>query len=528
MPVRGQRLFMLAARSAGHLGFLIAFLLIACLCAGSLAASGQTAAEIRTPAPASSPRINGPKIFGARPGHPFLYRIPCTGVRPVRFTIRSLPSGLHLDQRAGIISGTTPKAGTYRLTIQAANAAGSTERSFTIVAGDTIGLTPQMGWNDWYSYYDRITQADVHDAADALVRSGMADYGYQFVDIDDAWARKPKSTDSHVGGSTRDAEGNIRPNDRFPDMSALTSYIHSLGLKAGIYTSPGPTTCAGFEGSYRHEAADAQQFARWGFDLLKYDYCSYSSVAPNPSLTELKKPYSLMGELLRGLDRDVIYNLCEYGRGDVWQWGDQVGGNSWRTTGDLGWKKNTELPAFYQVAFSNAAHAEYAHPGAWNDPDYILIGTVGDARHSDAPAHQTSLTPEEQYSYMSLWSMMSAPLFFAGEMTHLDPFTLNVLCNAEVIDIDQDILGRQARIVRRTNEELVLEKKLDDGATAVGLFNLSESSREMSAAWQELDLSGPETVRDVWRQHNLGVRTASYATTVAPHSVMLVRMTPKK
>jgi alpha-galactosidase len=442
----------------------------------------------------------------------------------MQFTIRHLPSGLHVDGRSGIISGTTPKAGNYPLTIRASNPMGTTERNFTIVAGDTIGLTPQMGWNDWYSYYDRITQADVRAAADALVHSGMADYGYQFVDIDDAWARKPMTTDPQLGGKTRDAEGNIRPNDRFPDISSLTAYIHSLGLKAGIYTSPGPTTCAGFEGSYRHEMEDARQFARWGFDLLKYDYCSYGSVASDKSLAALKKPYSVMGTILQGLDRDVIYNLCEYGRGNVWEWGQQVGGNSWRTTGDLGVEKATALPGFYHVAFSNAAHGEDAHPGGWNDPDYILIGTVGDARHSDAPAHATTLTADEQYSYMSLWSLMAAPLFFAGETTELDSLTLNVLCNAEVIDIDQDILGRQARVLRHTEQELVLVKTLQDGDLAVGLFNLSDAPQYITASWKDLGISGATTVRDVWRQRNLGVMGDAYAATIAPHDVMLVRL----
>jgi alpha-galactosidase len=488
-----------------------------------IAARAQSMAEIRTPPPGPSPRINGPKIFGARPGHPFLYRIPCTGTRPVRFTVSHLPTSLHLDQSTGIISGTTLKNGTYKLTFRAVNAAGGANRSFTIVAGDKIGLTPQMGWNDWYSYYDRITQANVHAAAEALVHSGMADYGYQFVDIDDAWARRPMTNDVQLSGSTRSPEGNILPNDRFPDIAALTAYIHSLGLKAGIYTSPGPTTCAGFEGSYQHEAQDAQQFARWGFDLLKYDYCSYGSVAANHSPEELKRPYRLMGDILKSLDRDIVYNLCEYGRGDVWEWGEQVGGNSWRTTDDLGVEKSTTLPGFYSIAFSNAKHAEYSGPGAWNDPDYILLGSVGDARHYDAPAHKTTLTADEQYSYMSLWSMMAAPLFFSGEMTDLDAFTLNVLCNPEVIDIDQDSLGLQARIVRHTNQELVLEKKLDDGETAVGLFNLSESPRKITASWSDLGLTKSAAVRDVWRQRDLGVARNSYSGSVASHSVLLVR-----
>lgn len=482
------------------------------------------AQDIRTPPAPPSPQIHGPKIYGARPGHPFLYRIPSTGTRPIVFKVRSLPRGLHLDAKTGIVTGTTPRAGTYRMILEATNAAGRTERPFTLVAGDKLGLTPQMGWNDWYSYYEHITDADVRSAADALVRSGMADYGYQFIDIDDAWARRPKGNDPAISGNTRDADGNIRPNDRFPDMAALTAYVHSLGLKAGIYTSPGPTTCAGFEGSWAHEAQDAKEFARWGFDLLKYDYCSYTSVANDHTQQRFKTPYFLMGGILRQLDRDLIYNLCEYGNADVWEWAESAGGNSWRTTDDVGVAKGSLLPGFYSVAFSNAAHAGFARPGAWNDPDYILIGTVGDARHITAPAKRTSLTSEEQYSYMSLWSMMASPLFFAGQMTNLDAFTLNILCNPEVIDIDQDTRGEQARVVRHTDQEFVLSKQLDDGSRAVGLFNLSEAPREISVSFSDLGLTGPQAVRDVWRERDLGLSRETYSVTVPAHGVMLVRM----
>lgn len=442
----------------------------------------------------------------------------------MRFSAAHLPAGLRLDPETGILSGVTPKEGRYVLKLRASNAAGSSRRDFTILAGDRIGLTPQMGWNDWYTYYARITDADVRKAADAMIKSGLADFGYQYIDIDDAWARRPKGTDPQISGNTRDADGNIRPNDRFPDMSALTAYIHARGLKAGIYTSPGPTTCARFEGSYGHEQQDAKQFARWGFDLLKYDYCSYGSITQDRSVAGFKKPYLLMGNILHGLDRDVIYNLCEYGKGNVWEWGQQVGGNSWRTTGDLGVVKGDALPGFYHVAFSNAEHAQFAQPGGWNDPDYILIGTVGDARHSDAPPHHTSLSAEEQYSYMSLWSLMASPLFYSGDMTNLDPLTLNVLSNAEVIDIDQDALGQQARIIRHTAEELIMAKKLDDGSTAVGIFNLTQSPRDVTVAWKDLEIKQPKTVRDVWRQRNLSSRRDAYRATLAPHDVMLLRL----
>ena len=295
-------------------------------------APGQALPELRTPPAPSSPRINGPKVYGARPGHAFLFRIPCTGTRPIRFSAAGLPPSLKLDEATGIISGSAPAApGEYPVELKAVNERGMSTRAFKIVVGDTLGLTPQMGWNGWYTLYERPTDTDIRRAADAMVSSGMADYGYQFVDIDDGWARKPGSSDAVLGEPMRKPDGNIRPNGRFPDMSSLTAYIHSLGLKAGIYSGPGPTTCAGLEASYGHEEADARQFSKWGFDLLKYDWCSYTKVAKDKSLPELQKPYIKMGSALAKEDRDIVLNMCQYGMGEVWKWGRQVGGMSWRT-----------------------------------------------------------------------------------------------------------------------------------------------------------------------------------------------------
>jgi alpha-galactosidase len=492
----------------------------------SCAAVAQKPSDLRTPPPPPTPQINGPTIYGVRPGHPLLYRIPCTGTRPIVFHARHLPASLRLNPRTGIISGTAPaERGTYTVALGAANSLGRDRRVFKIVVGDTIGLTPQMGWNDWYSYYSRITEKNVRDAATAMVSSGMADFGYQFVDIDDCWARKPGSNDPELGGEPRDRNGNILPNARFPDMAALTAYIHSLGLKAGIYSSPGPLTCAGFEGSYGNEARDAKQFAGWGFDLLKYDWCSYGHIAKDKSLEELQKPYIKMGGLLKDQPRDVVLNMCQYGMEDVWNWGREVGGNSWRTTGDLGLERGDSLPGFYRIGFANAEHGADAGPGGWNDPDYILIGTVGNARDQNAPGRPTSLTHEEQYSYMSMWSLMAAPLFFSGQMDHLDAFTLNVLCNAEVIGVDQDALGKQASIVRKTDEEFVLKKPLEDGSVALGLFNLTTEPRPMTVDWSELGLRGSQKVRDVWRQRDLGKFARGFSSTVPPHGVIMLRIT---
>ena len=338
------------------------------------------AAVILTPPAPREPRLNGPKVYGVRPGSPFLYRLPCTGARPLLFRADDLPEGLTLDYTSGIITGKVATAGTYRATLFARNAFGSTRREFRIVVGNQLALTPPMGWNSWYIHYNRVTEATMRDAADQMIASGMADYGYQYVNIDDCWMKQKGDV------PYRDTNGAVLPNGNFPDMKALADYIHAKGLKAGLYTTPGPWTCGGYAGAYGHEATDARKFAEWGFDFLKYDWCSYGSVAGGSDLAHLKKPYQLMWGELHKQNRDIVFNLCQYGMGNVWQWGGDVG-NCWRTTGDLGLAAGARLPSFYGIAFSNARHWENARPGAWNDPDYILVGWVGDA-HGMGPGRQ--------------------------------------------------------------------------------------------------------------------------------------------
>ena len=358
------------------------------------------------------------------------------------FTAEGLPAGLALDADSGIIRGAIAEKGEYRVTLRAKNAQGQAERPLKIVCGDTLALTPPMGWNSWYIHYNRVTEVHLREAARQMIASGMADYGYQYVNIDDCWMKKQGDK------PYRDAQGAVLPNAKFPDIKGMVDEIHAAGLKAGVYTSPGPWTCGGYVGAYQHEAADAKQFAQWGFDFLKYDWCSYGGVAGGNDLAHLKKPYQVIAAELKKQDRDIVLNLCQYGMGEVWKWGGEVG-QCWRTTGDLGLERGSRLPGFYSIGFSNAQHWEYARPGCWNDPDYLLIGYVGDA-YQMGVGRKTTLTPNEQYSYMSMWCLMAAPLIFSGDMARLDPFTLNVLCNAEVIDVDQDALGRQARIVRKT------------------------------------------------------------------------------
>jgi alpha-galactosidase len=479
--------------------------------------------ELLTPAPKPQPRINGPLVYGARPGHPFLYRIPCQGRRPIHFSVKGLPKELKLDPETGIISGTTPPEGEYQLTLEAKNAKGKDKRMFRIISGEKLALTPPMGWNHWYAHYDRITDQMMREAADAMINSGMADVGYQYVNIDDCWMNAPKHNDPKRVGPLRDKDGNIVPNSYFPDMKALADYIHTKGLKAGIYSSPGPTTCGGFAGSWQYEEQDARQFADWGFDFLKYDWCSYGEVSENlTGLTKLQTPYIKMGNILKSLDRDVVFNLCQYGTGDVSKWGAAVGGHCWRTASDLG----NPLDRIFDVALKNSEHRQYSKPGEWNDPDYIEIGWIGSARRNG----ETELVPmplSMQYAYMSLWSLMAAPLIYSGDMSKLDERTLNVLCNPEVIDVDQDQLGEGGLVIQKSNNLFLMVKNLADGSKAVGLFNRGKAATDVTADWATLQISGKQRVRDLWRQKDLGVFTGQFSTEVPAQGVVLVKISKK-
>lgn len=480
-------------------------------------------AVILTPPPGPAPRINGPQVYGARPGHPFLYRIPAQGGRPMRFSAKGLPRGLRLNSRTGIITGVTPLAGQYAVTLSARNRYGKDHRIFKIISGQTLALTPPMGWNDWYAFHSQIAEAKMRQAADLIISSGMADVGYQYVDIDDGWMNGEGRKDPLQNGPFRDAKGNILPNRHFPNMKGLTDYIHAKGLKAGIYSSPGPRTCAGFAGSYGHEAQDARQFANWRFDLLKYDWCSYTSVVGrHPSLQQMKRPYELMGTLLKEQNRDILLNLCQYGRGAVWKWGAEVGGQSWRTAGDLG----SSLNRIFEVALNNAEHAPWQKPGAWNDPDYIQIGWIG-SLGKGSPPKKFPLTPTEQYSFMSLWCLMSAPLFYSGDLTKLDAFTLNVLCNPEVISIDQDPLGQCARVKFVGADQFLMIKNLQNGDHALGLCNYSQNTADMTANWSACGLPDDEHVRDLWREMDLGTYANSFSARVPARGVILVRLTDR-
>jgi len=459
-----------------------------------------------TPLAGDKPQINGARVFGVRPGSPFLFKIPATGKRPLTFAVKNLPAGLKLDPVTGIISGVLAAQGIHEMTVSVKNALGRSERTFTIKAGDLLALTPPMGWNSWNCWGLSVSDEKVKSSARALIDKGLIDHGWMYMNIDDGWE-----------ATSRAADGRIVPNEKFPDMKGLGDYLHANGLHFGIYSSPGPKTCGGFLGSYQHEEQDAATYAGWGIDYLKYDLCSYTEfLSKANTVEENQKPYILMRDLLKKQPRDIVYSLCQYGWRDVWKWGPEMNGNLWRTTGDI----EDTWTSLYRIGFTQGKLSEFAGPGRWNDPDMLIVGQVGWGEN----LHPTRLTPYEQYTHMSLWSMLSAPLLIGCDLSKLDAFTLNLLTNDEVIAIDQDPLGKQARQVVNKDSAQVWVKDLEDGNKAVGIFNLSDHFRTISLKWEDVGLKGNIQVRDIWKQENLGVKKETYSVVIPPHGVNLVKV----
>jgi alpha-galactosidase len=529
---------------------------------------------IRTPPAPHTPRINGPRVYGERPGRPFLYHVPVTGDRPLTITAQNLPDGLALDAATGNITGRVATAGTYAVTFTAKNALGENSRTLSFIIGPQICLTPPLGWNSWNCFGGNIDEKKIRGAADAMARTGLVDHGWTYINMDDRWE------------GPRDAQGRITGSAGFPDMKAMADYIHGLGLKVGLYSSPGPFTCAGAPGSYQHEDQDAQTYAGWGIDYLKYDWCSYQEnqilrraegfakalpadadqimalakqqydntvawreagqLPPdqahaarqkieaanrllNPQLEKLydhlkgpeharintesdKAPYRVMRAALDKVDRDIVYSFCQYGMGGVQTWGAEIGGNTWRVTGDISanWK------SVEQHGFELRKDlAPWANPGHWNDPDMLEVGNG-------------KLTPDENYTHMTQWCMLAAPLLIGTDMPKMSPFTISLFSNDEVLAVNQDALGKQGTRLSQHGPAEVWTKPLEDGTTAVAFYNLGETPWDVSVAWSELGLSGPQPVRDLWRQKDLGPQADKYTVTVAPHGAELFKIgTPK-
>ena len=492
---------------------------------------------ILTPPAGSEPRFNGADIWGVRPGHPVIFRVPVSGRRPMSFTAEGLPEGVTLDPKQGVLGGIAPCVkGSYSIKVRAVNAAGSAEREIVLEVSDTLALTPPMGWNSWNIWGSLLTDEKVRQSTDALLQSGLCDYGWAYVNLDDFWQMNNADTAaireraSTLGredlmGPARDSLGRILPNRSFPDMKSLTDYIHSFGLKAGLYSSPGPLTCGKCEGSYGHELQDAASWAEWGFDYIKYDRCTYNKImwaraaAPGGDLrTENIRPYAQMYECLKQQDRDIVYSYCQYGDGGVEEWGREYGANCFRTWSDL-----KDCWTRMEMAIDSKVGAEYwkyTGPGFWADPDMLTIGDQNSYGHR----HPTMLTPNEQYTHLSIWAMISAPLFIGCDLTRLDDFTRSLLTCSEVIDISQDRLGAVARRYRHTDGESVWARPLANGDYAVALLNRSPVTRTISVVLSEIGLEGTFYVRDCWREQDEGRIEGSLEATVPPHATKLVRL----
>lgn len=485
----------------------------------------KTAGIILTPKEKAEPQINGPKVFGVRPGHPIVFTVPVTGERPVIFSADNIPLGVKLNSQTGKITGSVAKPGEYVVILRVRNSKGTASRKFKIVVGENIALTPPMGWNHYNIYGTRITQEEVLAQARAMVASGLINHGWSYINIDDGWQGKR-------GGRFHAI---LPDTTRFPDIQLLCDQVHDLGLKIGTYSTP-------WVESYGHRAGgssmnpegtfapvkekiarnrkilpfaignfhfwdnDVKQFARWGFDYLKYDW--------NPiELPETKEMY----DDLRSSGRDIVLSLSNSTPFATIADLSKVS-NAWRTGGDI----KDEWKSLKSRLFSQDKWAQYEGPGHWNDPDMMIVGVVG---WNSPEKHPTRLTPDEQYTHMSAWCLMSVPLLLGCDLTRLDDFTLSLLTNDEVIAVNQDPLGKQATVVSKQGENGVMAKDMEDGTKVAGLFNTGdEGTRQIVLKWTDLGIKGRYIVRDLWKQKDLGTYKDEFKADVPEHGVVLVSL----
>ncbi len=365
-----------------------------------------------------------------------------------------------------------------------------------------LAATPPMGWNSWNHFAEKVTDADVRASADIIVSSGMRDAGYIYVNIDDAWQGE------------RDAQGVLHPNSKFPDMKALADYVHSKGLKIGIYSGPGPKTCGGYVGSYQHEEQDAKMYAEWGFDYLKYDLCSMNDVLKKESngdaakYFELEKAaYEKMHKALVATGRPIVFSLCQYGFQNVWEWGPSVGGNLWRTTGDI----SDNYDRMSVIGFQQSGLGKYAGPGHWNDPDMLEIGNGG-------------MNHNEYITHMTLWAVLAAPLLAGNDLSKMTDDAKSILLNKSVIAVDQDKLGKQGYRVSEVGPLEIWEKPLSGGAKAVALFNRGESTSPITLELKAVGFGGGAKLHDLWSDQDVAANGGSYTAQVPSHGAVLLKI----
>lgn len=458
-----------------------------------LTESKQLKYVLTPPAPAT-PRFNGAPVWGVRPGSPVIYRFPVSGDRPMKFTCNNLPEGLQLTESDGVLSGKIEKPAILTFTVTAKNAKGKASQDFTLKVGENmIGQTPPMGWNSWNCWGLTVTQEKVMASTQALIDKGLADYGYSYINIDDGWEAPERNSD-----------GTLDANEKFPSMKGLVDWLHERGLKFGIYSAPGATTCGGYLGSLGYEKQDAEVWNKWGVDYLKYDWCSYENVRAQENdygYASCIRPYLLMQKFLRQQPRDIFYSLGPLGGTQVYLWGLYCDGNSWRTAQDI----NDTWKSIYDVGFrQQLGKAQYSSIGHWNDPDMLVVGKVGYGLGENTKGlRETRLTPDEQYTHITLWTIVSSNMLIGCDIAQMDDFTLSLLCNNEVNAIDQDILGKQADRALKDGDIEVWSRPLADGAIAIGIFNVGEKDQQVDINALISAKEQAKTIRDLWRQKNL-------------------------
>jgi alpha-galactosidase len=364
----------------------------------------------------------------------------------------------------------------------------------------TLAAAPPMGWNSWNHFRNKVDDATIRAQAEAMVTSGMRDAGYTYINIDDTWEGE------------RDAKGNIQANSKFPNMKALADFVHSKGLKLGIYSSPGAKTCAKYEGSLGHELQDAQTYAAWGIDYLKYDLCSFqdemkAATSPEAADKMMIDAYRKMHEALLSTGRPIMFSLCQYGRDAVWEWAPQVGGNLWRTTGDI----SDKYARMAEIGFGQAGLARFAGSGHWNDPDMLEVGNGG-------------MTPEEYRTHMSLWAILAAPLLAGNDLATMTSETVALLTNRDVIAVDQDRAGKQGDRVSAEGPIEVWSKPLADGSIAVGIFNRHHTALKAHVDFGRIGFAKGVKARDLWQAKDLGRLPANYDVQVPAHGVVFLRV----
>lgn len=482
------------------------------------------------------PRLNGPKIFGVRTGRPVVFAIAASGERPLHFEATGLPAEVRLDPVTGRLEGTASTPGAYAVVLRASNRHGTATGHLTLEVGERHTLTPPMGWNSWNCWGGAVSEEKVLHAAEAIVALGLNQHGWSYVNIDDGW--------QGIRGTELNA---IQPNKKFLDMPGLARRIHELGLKFGIYSTPWRGTYEGHVGSYADEAdgsyrwvkagdcneffrigrdgpddwdrkrranwkhgrhsfvkQDVAQWISWGVDYLKYDW------KPN-DVAHTRE----IAEHLQAAARDVVLSLSN--KAPYWDaphWSRYA--NSWRTTADI----QDTWASVAEIGFNQDRWSSFGGPGHWNDPDMLVIGSVG-----WGPAvRPTRLTREEQCTHFGLWCLLSAPLLIGCDLRKIDDFTQRLLTNDEVIAINQDALGRQAVRVGGGPDSAILAKPLADGAIAAGLFNLGDAPAPVVLHWDDLLIHGPRAVRDLWGRRDEGVHDAELTVVLPPHGMKLVRL----